>query len=292
MTLVTQRWERTFPAMGTECHVIVEGRRGIVDHARQRIAELQAMWTRFDPDSHVMRVNRAGGGSLTPETWQLLVRGLVARRFTKGLFDPFMAGQIVAVGYDRDFASISAGRRREPPRPAAARPVTSLDRRTRTVRFADGAQLDSGGLGKGLAADIVSAEIMELGAEACLVNLGGDLRVRGRRAEPWEIGIENESDAGPPLSVRLTRGALATSSRRRRVWDTDRGPAHHLLDPRTGDPLRAGPVGATAIAPAGWIAEALTKVLMAAPEGTARETVRRHLGAGLLQDDSGGVRQL
>ena len=278
--------------MGTECHVIVEGPRGLVSHAEQRIADLQVMWTRFDPDSHVMRLNRAGGGRMTPETWLLLVRGLVARRFTKGMFDPFMADQVRAAGYDRDFADITSTQRREPARPAVRRPVRSLDRRTRSVRFAEGAHLDSGGLGKGLAADIVSAEIMERGADACLVNLGGDLRVRGRRAEPWEIGIGNESESGPPISVRLTQGALATSSRRRRVWHTDRGPAHHLIDPRTGHPLRTGPAGATAIAPAGWIAEALTKVLMAAPERTARALVRRHLGAGLLQDDGGEVRQL
>ena len=292
MTLVTQRWERTFPAMGTECHVIVEGPRHLVSQAQDRVLALQAKWTRFESDSAVMRVNRAGGGRLDPDTWQLLVHGLVARRFTRGRFDPFMVEQVCAAGYDRDFADLEPTQHRRASRPAVRRPVVALDRRQRRVRFALGAQLDSGGLGKGLAADIVADEILQGGAAACLVNLGGDLRVGGRRNEPWEIGVDSESVDGPPITVRLTAGALATSSRHRRVWDTDQGLAHHLIDPRTGAPLRTGPAGATAIAPQGWIAEALAKVLMSGAGDAARRQLRRHRGAGIVQDSAGGVRQL
>ncbi len=277
--------------MGTECHVIVEGPRRLTGYAVDRIAELQRMWTRFDPSSPVMRVNRAGGGRLQPETWDLLVRGLVARRFTRGRFDPFMVRQVVAAGYDRDFADLDRQTMR-PTTPAIPDPVLRLDRRSRTVVLAPGAELDTGGIGKGFAADLVAAELCRAGATACLVNVGGDLRVRGTRDAPWEIGIDNEVPGGPPLSVRLTGGALATSSRTRRVWHTDRGPAHHLIDPRTGRPVTGGAAAATAIAPTAWVAEALSKALMISSDRTGRRLVRRHRGAGLLQDRTGTVRQL
>lgn len=289
--LVSQRWERRFSAMGTDCHiVVVGGPKGLTSAAVEQVAQLQEKWTRFEPDSEVMLLNRRGHGIVSEPTWQLITRGLVGRRITGGRFDPFMAGQMVAIGYDRDFAELelqTAG----PAQPAVRRPVVALDRRTRAVRLAPGAELDSGGLGKGLAADLVSAQLMRHGAAACLVNLGGDLRVRGDKGSPWQIGVDSEAP-GPELSVKLTAGGLATSSSTHRRWQTPAGEAHHLVDPRTGRSLRGRWVGATAIAPQGWIAEVLSKAVLLSDPAAARRLVRRHRAGGLLQDGSGTIEQL
>lgn len=292
--LITQRWERTFPAMGTDCHVVVVGGapRALTARAVDSVAQLQQLWTRFDADSEVMRLNRAGSGRVSPRTWALLTRGIVGRQRTGGRFDPFMVRQIVSAGYDRDFAALAdrASSRSEAV-PAVSRPVLALDRRRRYVRLATGAQLDSGGIGKGLAADLVSHELMRHGAVACLVNLGGDLRVRGDKGSPWEIGVDSEGP-GPELSVRLAAGGLATSSSSRRVWRTASGSAHHLLDPRTGRPLNSPWAGATTIAPQAWVAEALSKAVLLTELPVARRLMRRHHGGGLVQDGSGGVERL
>ena len=240
--LITQRWEREFPAMGTTCHVVVVGgRRELTTTAVAAVARLQELWTRFEPDSEVMRLNRERAGVVSTPTWSLLTRGLVGRRITGGRFDPFMVRQIVAAGYDRDFAAL--GRQQvDSTAPAVRRPVLRLERRRRHVVLGPGAELDSGGIGKGLAADLVSAELMAGGAQACLVNLGGDLRVRGDKGSPWEIGIDQEGP-GDGLSVRLQAGGLATSSRTRRTWQTTSDVvAHHLIDP-ADRASHADPVG-------------------------------------------------
>ncbi len=295
--LITQRWERTFSAMGTDCHVVVVGgSRALTARAVDSVARLQQLWTRFDPDSEVMRLNLAGSGTVGPDTWALLTRGIVGRQWTAGRFDPFMVRQIVSAGYDRDYDELrdqdcSAPVPAPEPVPAVAQPVRELDRRRRYVRFAPGAQLDSGGIGKGLAADLVSEELMRHGAAACLVNLGGDLRVRGDKGSPWEIGVDSEGP-GSDLSVRLAAGGLATSSSSRRVWLTAAGSAHHLLDPRTGRPLRSPWSGATTIAPQAWVAEALSKAVLLTELSVARRLMRRHQGGGLVQDGSGGVERL
>lgn len=293
--LVTQRWEREFHAMGTDCHVIViGGARQLTTRAVDHVADLQARWTRFDADSEVMTLNRAGSGSVSETTWQLLTKGLVGRRLTRGRFDPFMVRGIVAAGYDRDFADLTERNERweaAPAVPAVAEPVVELDRRRRWVRLASGAELDSGGLGKGLAADIVSADLMSRGATAVLVNLGGDLRVRGAKGDSWQIGVDSEGP-GSQISIRLASGAVATSSRSHRVWPTAAGHAHHLLDPRTGRPLRGRWAGATAIAPSAWVAEVLSKTLLMLPTATARRLVRRHWAGGFRQDSTGQVEQL
>lgn len=289
---VTQRWERRFRAMGTDCHVVVVGgARQLTARSEERVRDLQAMWTRFEPDSEVMRLNRNGRGRVSEATWGLVTRGLVGRRVTGGRFDPFMVSQIVAAGYDRTFDDLE-DQRTQPTGPPPRMPVVGLDRRTREVRLAAGAQFDSGGIGKGLAADMISAELMDAGADACLVNLGGDLRVRGDKGSPWIIGVDSEAPDGPELSVRLAAGGLATSSRMGRQWRTDQGRAHHLLDPRTGRSLRTDWAGATAIAPQGWVAEVLSKAILQQPRSLAVRLVRRHHAGGFRQDVEGTVEQL
>ena len=289
MRLLTRR-EHRFPAMGTRCHVVVVGGDSqLPAGAEARIRELQGRWTRFEPDSEISRLNALGSATLSPDSWRLLAAGVVGRALTDGRFDPFLERQIVAAGYDRDFAELTDTQPTGTARAAVARPIQSWDRRRRWVRLAPGAALDSGGLGKGLAADLVSAELMAAGAVACLVNLGGDLRVRGDKGTPWEIGIDRESD-GESLSVRLTAGGLATSSVSRRRWGTaDGGNAHHLLDPRTGRPLRGRWVGATAIAPQAWLAEVLSKVLLQVDQRRGARLLARHRGGGVIQGPDGQV---
>lgn len=301
MTLrVEQRWERRFPAMGTQCHVVVEGApASLLDLAQQRVLDLQALWTRFETTSETSRLSRRGHGVVSPQTFHLVACGLLGWRWTRGTFNPFMADEVAALGYDRDFDELPVPTGREPLAAPARwvlrpRPVISLNRRTRTVVLAPGASLDSGGLGKGLAADLVSAELIGAGARACLVNLGGDLRVRGQRRKSWIIDIAAENDrVGSPVAIRLRAGGLATSSTVRRRWRAAAGQAaHHLLDPRSGAPLETPLTTVSVVAPAGWVAEVLSKAAFVQPRPRTARLLQRHRAAAVLQYRSGEVEQL
>jgi thiamine biosynthesis lipoprotein len=85
-------------------------------------------------------------------------------------------------------------------------------------------------------------------AGPCLVNVGGDLTVRGGR---WPVAVTDE------LTLELTAGALATSGRDRRRWRRGRAEAHHLIDPATGVPAETDIVRATVFADTAVEAEAL-----------------------------------
>ena len=293
--------------MGTQCHVVVEGApERLLDVAQRRVEELEHLWTRFSPDSELSRLNKRGRGQVTADSFRLIATSLVGWRLSSGTFDPFLVNEIIATGYDRDFAELQSpplGAKPEDQPPtviAAARefqptrtPVLSLDRRTRMVQLGAGVGVDSGGIGKGLAADIVSLELIKAGAHACLVNLGGDLRVRGVRAKPWVITVADETGhRQEPISIKLHGGALATSSVTRRRWATDAGVAHHLLDPRTGRTAASAHAAASAIAPSGWLAEVLSKCVMLLPQQKAARLVTRHNAAAVLQGWSGEVTQL
>jgi thiamine biosynthesis lipoprotein len=69
--------------------------------------------------------------------------------------------------------------------------------------------------------------------------LGGDIAVAGSApADGWSIAIGDDhrtAEAAPDALVAIRGGGLATSSIVARRWLTNRGPRHHLIDPRTGE---------------------------------------------------------
>jgi FAD:protein FMN transferase len=257
--------EIRFPAMGSSAHVIVVGGHPtLASRARRRLAALEQAWSRFIPDSEVSRINRSAGQpvAVSPDTRLLVRRALAGHRFTGGRFDPTVLPAVIASGYDRPFDSITVA-------PATTLGIVAgpagieVDDDEGTVRLPFDVAFDPGGIGKGLAADLIASELVELGADGVCVNVGGDLRVIGEAPDgaAWSVEVEDPR-GGPPLStVVLTDGAVATSSRARRRWTSADGTEHHhLIEPLTGTSSSSAVLAATVVASEGWRAEVLAKV--------------------------------
>ncbi len=136
-----------------------------------------------------------------------------------------------------------------------------------------GTGFDPGGIGKGLAADLVVDELRAHGALGACVNLGGDVRVAGLGPDPadrgWTVEVRlpepRRAGAGDPALVRigLADGAVATSTTRLRRWTGPDGMArHHLIDPRSGRPSDTDLDLATVVAADAWVAEVLAKAVI------------------------------
>jgi thiamine biosynthesis lipoprotein len=253
--------------MGTEVHVVVVGDGPTPEAGLERLAELERRWTRFDPDSELSRIGRADGRPVvaSPETAMLLERCRYGWSRSDGRFDPTVVDALEQLGYDRDFDQVrsrTAGAvSLHQPAPGLAdlwvEPASGL------VQVPTGVRIDPGGLGKGLAADLVAVGLAaDAGADyGILVSVGGDLRVEGSAPdEGWEIEIDHLVDG--PARVNLRTGALATSSVMRRRWDAADGPRHHVIDPRTGRPSTGPAASVSVVAAEGWWAEVLATVLL------------------------------
>ena len=263
--------ERHFSAMGTKCHVLLYGADAepLASEAQRRIAELESRWSRFQPDSEISSLNACAGRvmEVSADTSSLVAHAIAAWRRTAGRFDPTMGRQIAELGYDRSFEDISTLERSGVARVRAAVGCADieLDSDARTVRLPRSVQFDPGGIGKGLAADIVSSAAMATGASGVLVNLGGDLRLQGSPPEgdAWTITIREPSVAEEALAtIRLRHGAVATSTTLRRTWQLGEAAAHHALDPSTGCPHHEGITLASVVTGAGWWAEAAASALL------------------------------
>ncbi len=148
-----------------------------------------------------------------------------------------------------------------------------------------GVRLDSGGIGKGLAADL-TAELLR-GAPSWMVDCGGDLRIGGTARVPRAVDVRDPVDPSQIIHrLHVTRGAVATSGVTRRSWDQDGLRSHHLIDPRTGRPARTGVLQVTALAPTALEAEVLAKTALL--HGVARAHDQLPHG-GVVVAESGSV---
>lgn len=266
----------TFPAMGSSARVVVVGGdRRLAERARRRIEELEARWSRFLPTSEVSRVNVAAGtpAVVSEDTFLLFELACRGWRESGGRFDPTVGAAVARLGYETTFALVRddgpvAGRAAPAPGCGGIR----LDPVVRAVTIPRGVHFDPGGIGKGLAADLVATELLTGGAAGALVSLGGDLRVAGEppagRAT-WDVVVEDPFRPDVAVATLAVRDVgVATTARTRRVWRRGGVPVHHLVDPATGEPA-AGPLAVTAVASEAWRAEVAAKAIAVggAPEG-------------------------
>ena len=160
--------------------------------------------------------------------------------------------------------------------------------RERVIHRPPGVAFDTGGTGKGLAADLLARRLGGYGR--FVVDCGGDIRVGGFaiRARPFDIEVENPLTRERAHVVKLATRGIATSGLNVRLWRDASGRfAHHLLDPSTGEPAWTGLVGATALGDTALEAETLSKAaLLSGPEEGRRFLMR---SGGFLVHDSGEV---
>ncbi len=276
--------------MGSEAVVVVPA--GDLTRAGALVRALFGCWeatlSRFLPASELSRLNAADGEETTVGSLLLdvLSAALEAARLTRGLYDPTLLRHLVAAGYDRPFDELVdvPPAPRPPGRGGAWRRIV-VDRERSTVTLPRGAGVDLGGIAKGMAVDAAVEGLTTLGVEGGIVAAGGDLRVfGGAPAVSWPILVADVP--GEPV-VPLVRGALATSGVTRRRWLQGGRERHHVLDPRTGDPVAGGLVQVTVAAGTCRAAEVWATAALVAGPILGRMLLERHGLSGLAVDGTG-----
>lgn len=240
LEIVEQRWRTTLAVTLP----------GSADAASVRWAEqiltaevnrLELVASRFRADSEISAVNRAAGhwAPASPLLVELVGVALAAADATGGLVDPCLGHQVDAAGYRSwaagDVAVLDPAMRV----PTSAGSWRDVEVSTGGVRIPTGVALDLGATAKAWLADEVAERIAdELGLDV-IANMGGDLRVI-TEAPGWVVSADHEVPGLPERALRITDGGLATSGQGRRRWLTTSGPAHHLIDPRTGRSAATG----------------------------------------------------
>lgn len=265
--------------MGTDAEVLVDGSAGHVAAAFLRLRGLERAWSRFDPASELNRLYDTAG-RWTRVSDDLLRALCLARRLhdeTVGLFDPTVRRALQMLGYDRTFCEVLDDNTPFAPVPAPGLDALEVDLARRRVRIDPGLLLDLGGIGKGLAADIVATDLVAAGARASYVSLGGDIHVCGEppNGVAWPVPLLHPI-SGVELAVHpLGAGGLAMSTVALRRWHRGGHEVHHIVDPRTGTSCATDLVAVAVAAPSTARAEALAKVAIILGEHDGRAMLER-----------------
>ena len=248
MSEVTIRFE----AMASRCEVCLEldPRGPVADVAAANrlaglaiaeVCRIEQKYSRYRADSIVARINAQAGAAPVAcdgETLALFAYADTLFDASGGLFD-ITSGVLrqawdfrrprVPPAWQLDALCALIGWRR-------------VEREGEGVRLPRaGMELDFGGFGKEYAADRAASLLLDEGVASGYVNLGGDLRCLGPRGDgrPWDIGIQDPRDPGRTIAgIPVARGALATSGDYERYFDLDGRRYCHILDPRSGMPVR------------------------------------------------------
>jgi thiamine biosynthesis lipoprotein len=298
----------SFDAMGSHVRLLIgEPGSGMApaaaaaERARRFVVEFDAALSRFRPESELCALNddRRERVPASPLLRAAVRAGLTAAELSGGLVDPTLVGEIEAAGYVASRAGVPGAplasalaeappRHAAQPHPDANWRRIEVDDANGTISRPPGVRFDTGGAGKGLAADLIAD--MLGGYSRFVVDCGGDMRIGGGDAvaRPYEVFVEHPLTGERAFVLRLGGGAVATSGLDVRIWRDAQGHyAHHLLDPATGEPAWTGLIGATALADTAVEAETFAKAALLSGPARGRELLAQR--GGFLVHDSGRV---
>ncbi|MEX0870890.1 MAG: FAD:protein FMN transferase [Aquisalimonadaceae bacterium] len=295
------------PTMGTTWTVKYVPPNSAADAGRVRedieaaLEAVNAQMSTYREDSHISRFNRAAAGesiTVPPEFSDVLRASMQLAAQTGGAYDPTVGPLVNLWGFGPD------GARAEPPaiediKAARARvgwQQLGLNPDTRTLTQRGGVYLDLSSIAKGYAVDLIAGRLEQRGTTAYLVDIGGDMRVRGRKpdGQRWRIGIERPGPGQRAVHSVIEPGdkAVATSGSYRNFFRDQEREYSHTIDPRTGYPIPQDVVSVTVLhdscTQADGLATAITALGAEAGYAFARD---RDLAVLLLIRDNGTVRE-
>ena len=183
-------------------------------------------WSRFRPDSLVRSLGEGGSAPLPSDAALMLDAYRELSDATAGAVNPLVGGSLAALGYDASISLIPSDPR---PAPTDWRSILGWDGR---LSLAEPAIIDVGALGKGRLVDLVQQALAGVAGDL-VVDASGDLAVRGAGVR---VGLEHPFDPTRAIGVATIRDqALCASAINRRAWGDG---LHHVLDARTGAPVR------------------------------------------------------
>ena len=244
------------------------------DLAFAKIAELEKVFSSYDPGSAVSRISQHAGQpvKVPAEVITVVKKALWVARLSEGAFDP-------TVGALASIWGFSGEKKHVPSRSEVAKVLPLVDYRNVVVDekagtvtlLKKGMTLNLGGVAKGFIVEQAGKELVEKGVTRAIIKAGGDMFLvnnSGRLANAnFILGIQDPRHKDRILGEAFSRyGAVATSGDYERYFMLDGKRYSHILDPETGFPARRSR-SATIVAKDPTIADALsTAVFVLGPK--------------------------
>lgn len=240
-------------------------------------------WSRFRNDNELSALNHCPKGEVTrvsPALYDVLTNAAFYYRKTNGLFSPYLKKEMEQHGYRSSFpfteVTFKNKHTHTKGKPYESHPLIFL-KEYKIIKNTE-QEIDLGGIAKGYIVEKIARWLKKNGKTAYgIVDGGGDMTMWSNGKKSWKIGIADPFDE-EEITAQFTikNGAVATSNRLYRSWEYKDEQKHHILNGKTGEPVRTNVVQATAITTNLLEAEVLAKMCFLLPEQKRDTWIREH----------------
>lgn len=264
--------------MGTDYHVKVAGLPRKADRLTLKSAfdgileTINDQMSNWRAESEISAFNAGAMSSwhgVSSDTRSVIEEALRISRLSGGGFDPTVGPLVDLWGFGPDGTNRRVPSNNEISdalRQTGFQHIRTNSSRPAVAKDKAGVELNLCGIAKGFGVDKLAAYLDGRGIDRYLVEIGGELRARGHssRGRPWRIGIEKPVPGQRTVQkiVELDGDAIASSGNYRNFYDSGGRRFSHIIDPRTGEPIKHALASVTVIAPTAMQADALSTALM------------------------------
>jgi thiamine biosynthesis lipoprotein len=292
--------------MGTTYEVVVPqppaglGRAELQRAVDEVLADVDSHLSNWNPDSEISRFNAEERTDWVPVSdvlFDLLATTQAIARASGGAFDVTVAPLVRAWGFGaqaRDRTGSPTDAELEQLRQSVGYGKLELRKDPRSLRkTVPGLHVDLDGIAPGLAVDLIAARLEESGTRDYLVELGGEVRARGRSpaGRPWRVAVEAplQGERRPYAIVELDGLSVSTSGDYRDFHDVDGRRVSHTIDPRSGTPVEHDLTSVTVIEDSAAEADAWATALMVlGPEQGLTLAEQKGIAALFIRRDRNG----
>ncbi|MEM7749149.1 MAG: FAD:protein FMN transferase [Pseudomonadota bacterium] len=253
----------------------------------------------WDPTSEISRFNatrKTTPVAISEMMAQVMATANDVHRDSGGLFDVTLAPLIELWGFGT--------RKAETPLPAPEKiaaaqakvgqlKLLKLDRGASTMVKRDvQVTINLSAIAKGFGVDEVAAVLNRFNVENYMVEIGGDLVTSGvnERGQKWRIGVEKPvaSSRRVQLTVDISNLGMATSGDYRNYKEQAGVRYSHVLNPRTGQPIKHRTASVTVLAKNAMLADAWATALLVAGQDRGMEIAKTYNLAALFISKGNG----
>lgn len=271
-----------FKAMNTDFYVEISN--STIVNWKEQLLEwfdyVDREWSRFNHDNELARLNGAKMGQtvmLAPPLFDVLQKAEYYRQRTAGRFSPYLLNLLQFHGYDQTFPFVIAKAAPQNKQELVQNcPFIYDPEQNSATRIGEG-QVELGGLGKGYAVEAAMVWLKNHAqAQSGIVDGGGDISVWSTGPKVWKIGIVDPYNPNRELrQITMKNGSIATSNIIYRSWQQGSEKKHHILNGKTGLPVKTDIIQATVITENCLDAEVAAKLCFMEKDKKLEENIRK-----------------
>lgn len=282
----------TGETMGTSYHITVvvpanhsiedfAGLDALIDTALVKINQLMSTYISDSELSLFNQLPKNQWYSVSPETFAVIDYSLYLSSFSQGKFDVTVSplinlwgfGAQARTNFPSDDDIIQA-------KQFVGWQSLLLDKENLRIKKEKPLSVDLSAIAKGYGVDHIALLLEEQGIHHYLVEIGGEIRVKGKNKaqQLWRIGVESPSfyQSGVQEIIQLDNQAIATSGDYRNFFERDGVRYSHTIDPETGEPVIHNIASITVLDDSAMKADGLATAFMVMGEERALALATEH----------------